>query len=631
MSTARRSVIAAVLLALILCGCAQAGVAASGGGSRVVCLDPGHGGEDSGANYNDLMEKVPNLEIALRTRAILESLGYTVIMTRETDQTVSLARRCEIANRSRAEVFVSIHNNAYLTTSEGTETFCYYDSFEGRYLAKCIHSEVVKRIKLPDRGVKEAGFYVLRNTDMPAALLEGAFITNSREAKLLKSPAFLQKIAEGVAAGIQTYMIDPGLFDEYILLMNPDPEEEAEVDVDLMLGDGRKKTYEEVVPPRTRRTIYVDKLAFNSDVSTRIRSTNGVPVVAERAQYFSFERGRGGHGAPGVAAPSTRWFMAEGSTGWGFSTFILVQNPGDVENKVTLRFMRSDAYNTRKTFTLEPHSRFTLDCKTVSGFKEADFSVTLQSTAPVVTERAMYWNDQRGKTGGHVSPAAATPGRNWHLAEGYTGGEFDTFLLLQNPNGATASVTVNYLLPDGSAHVKRYGIKPNARRTVHVDEVPGLEATDVSFSIQSDLPVVAERSMYFKYDGIAEGSNSLGASTLSDSWYLAEGYTGGGFRTFILLMNPNPRDTGALLRFVREDGTEKKLPVLVKANSRLTVKVNDVSGMSGVAFATMVTSGEPLVVERAKYYSYGDKSGGDSALGVPAPALAWYFAEGCTR
>jgi hypothetical protein len=597
----------------------------------VVCLDPGHGGEDSGANYNNLMEKVPNLEIARRTRAILESVGYTVVMTRETDKTVSLARRCEIANGSRAEVFVSIHNNAYLTTSEGTETFCYYDSVEGRYLARCIHGEVVKRTGLPDRGVKEAGFYVLRNTDMPAALLEGAFVTNSREAKLLKSPAFLQRIAEGVAAGIQTYMIDPGLFDEYILLMNPDPEEEAEVDIDLMLGDGRKRTQEEVVPPRTRRTVYVDKLAFNSDVSTRVRSTNGVPVVAERAQYFSFERGRGGHGAHGVTAPSRRWFLAEGSTAWGFSTFILVQNPGDTENRVTFRFMRSDAYNTRKTYTLEPHSRFTLDCRSVPGFRENDFSATIVSTAPVVTERAMYWNDKRGKSGGHDSPAASAPSRNWYLAEGYTGGEFDTFLLLQNPNSAAATVTVYYLLPDGSAHAERYGIKPNARRTVHVDEVPGLEATDVSFSVQSDLPVVAERSMYFEYGGIDEGSNSLGTNALSDSWYLAEGYTGGGFRTFILLMNPGMRDTGALLRFIREDGTEKKLPVLVEGNSRLTVKVNDVSGMNGVAFATVVTSGEPLVVERAKYYSYGEKSGGDSAMGVPAPALEWYFAEGCTR
>ena len=85
------------------------------------------------------------------------------------------------------------------------------------------------------------------------------------------------------------------------------------------------------------------------------------------------------------------------------------------------------------------------------------------------------------------------------------------------------------------------------------------------------------------------------------------------------------------LRFMREDGTECKLPVLVKANSRLTVKVNDVKEMKDVAFATMASSSEPIVVERAKYYAYGDKSGGDTALGAPAPALTWYFAEGCTR
>ena len=137
--------------------------------------------------------------------------------------------------------------------------------------------------------------------------------------------------------------------------------------------------------------------------------------------------------------------------------------------------------------------------------------------------------------------------------------------------------------------------------------------------------------MYFDYNGIAEGSNSTAVQAPAQTWYLAEGYTGPGFDTYVLLMNPGEEDGRAVLRFMLEDGSEREFGLDVPAHRRRTVKVNDVDGMNGVAFATTVQCSQPLVVERAKYYSYGGKSGGDSALGVTQTALDWYFAEGCTR
>lgn len=604
---------------------------AGGGAPAVVCIDPGHGGDDSGAYYNDLMEKVPNLEIALRLRPILESLGYRVVMTRQTDVTLSLEERCRIANSARADIFVSIHNNAYMTTSEGTETFCYYDSAEGRRLATLIHTEVVRRIRLPDRGVKQAGFYVLKNTDMPSALVEGAFVSNSREAEMLKDPAFLQQIAEGIAAGVYQYLVDPGRFDQFILLQNPDPDTAAELEVHYMRGDGVEEIYPELVPPGSRRTIHVDKYVYNKDVSTLVRSTNGVPVVAERALYFSFERGAGGHGAHGITSPARRWYLAEGSTDWGFSTYVLVQNPAPVDNRVTMRFMRDDGQNVEQSFALEPHSRFTLDCSVIEGLEKEDFSVELVSEGPVVVERAMYFKGHRGMSGGHSSPGVTAPSQRWYLAEGYTGGLIDTYLVLQNPTDQPADVTVTYILPQGDGVARRYSVSPRTRRTIYVDEVPGLADTDVSFLVESEVPVIAERSMYFDYFGIKEGSNSTAVESPGLTWYLAEGYTGRGFDTYVLLMNPGESDAWAELRFMLEGGGERRLGVEVPAGSRRTVRVNDVEGMAGVAFATRVDSDQPLVVERAKYYQYGDKSGGDSALAVQQPALEWYFAEGCTR
>jgi N-acetylmuramoyl-L-alanine amidase CwlD len=617
-----------VLLALSVTPVCRAG---NGGRTPVVCIDPGHGGEDPGAVCNDVEEKVVNLEISLRIRPLIEAMGYKVVMTRTTDVTLSLQERCDIANNARADIFVSVHNNAYMTTSEGTETFCYYDSEEGRRLATLIHNQVVKRIQLTNRGVKEAGFYVLKNTDMPAALLEGAFITNPEEAEFLQDPEFQQEIAEGVAEGVHKYLIDPGRFDTYILLMNPDEEETAEVEMVYMSGDGKEECWEEEVPPGCRVTVHVDDYAVNSDVSTLVRSSNGVPIVAERTVYFNFDRASGGHGAPGVLSASTEWHLAEGSTDWGYSTFVLIQNPGKDENPVTLRFMRSDGHNHTCDYTLEPHSRFTLDVSEVPGFEEADFSVKVEAELPVVVERAMYWNDGNGYSGGHDSPGVAEPNQCWYLAEGYTGPGFDTFVLIENPNPQKARVTMEYMLPDGGLLTECYSLLPYSRRTVQLNEVVGLEDTDVSVRVNSDRPVVVERSMYFDYFGIEEGSNSTATTSLGKTWYVAEGYTGEGFDTYILLMNPGDVNAGTTLRFLLPGGGEKKVSVKVPARSRRTVKVNDIEGMDGREFSTLVSSGQPIVVERAVYFRIRSRDGGHSAVGVAAPAIEWYFAEGCTR
>lgn len=622
-----------ILLAAALLPLAFApSVSSASGASRiVVCLDPGHGGSDSGAVGNGLLEKDLNLDIALKARPLIEAAGFTVLMTRQSDVYVSLEERCRIANEARATIFVSIHNNAFTSTSEGTETFCYYDSIEGRRLASSIHREVVSRIDRVDRGVKEAGFYVLNNTDMPAALLEGAFITNVGDAECLADPKFRRKIAEGVAAGTVGYLADPGRFDEYILIMNPDEAKSAEVSVEFMTGDGREDGDNLLVPPGARVTVYVDEQFRNADVSARVISGNGVGVVAERAVYFDFERGRGGHCAAGVVAPAQTWHLAEGSTSWGLSTFVLVQNPGEEENFVVMEFMRSDGVHKRFKYWLAPRSRFTLDVSNVPGFEEADFSVRVDSEKPVVVERAMYFTDFRGLAGGHCSAGVTEPQRQWYLAEGYTGKGFDSFILIENPNDLPAAVQMQYMLPGGGNVAGACEVAPRSRYSIHLNEVEGLAETDVSARIDSTLPLVVERSMYFDYNGVREGSNSTAVHGPSRSWYLAEGYTGGGFDTYVLLQNPNETETGVILEFMMPKGRRVKKGVTLAARSRRTFKLNDIPGLENTEVSTFVSSQAPVVAERSVYFRSGSRAGGHNAMGVTAPAVEWYFAEGCTR
>lgn len=176
-----------------------------------VCIDPGHGGSQPGAKgYAGTLEKDITLQVSLKLRDILKQVGFEVVMTRETDKDVrtskqpnELQARCDVANNSNADYFVSIHCNAADTLSaHGTETWYYDKDVKSKVLANCIQSELIKQIRRTDRGVKVGNYYVTRYTKMPAVLVELAFISNPEEEKLLKSEDFQYKCALGIANGL---------------------------------------------------------------------------------------------------------------------------------------------------------------------------------------------------------------------------------------------------------------------------------------------------------------------------------------------------------------------------------------------------------------------------------------------
>src|SRR5690625_2245637 len=174
--------------------------------SKVVVIDAGHGGIDTGARGNGLLEKNISLDLALRTQKRLESLGYTVIMTRTTDKTLKLEQRTKIANDSNADIFVSIHINAGGGT--GIETWMQSNSYEGAKsfeLAESIQNEVIKQTNVRDRGVKDGNLHVNRETKMPSSLIEVGFIDNKDDANKLKNESFKNLVVKGIVNGIKKY------------------------------------------------------------------------------------------------------------------------------------------------------------------------------------------------------------------------------------------------------------------------------------------------------------------------------------------------------------------------------------------------------------------------------------------
>lgn len=176
----------------------------------LVVIDAGHNynGVDTGATGNGLREQDITYYIAEELKPLLERNGFEVIMTRNSlkdnvsteSVSASLARRAEIANRSGADLFISIHCNAGGGT--GTETYYCTGSGESKVLASFIQDGMLDAVGLRNRGVKSARYAVLRNTNMPAALLETAFIDNAADAKYLADAEWREAFAEGIARGI---------------------------------------------------------------------------------------------------------------------------------------------------------------------------------------------------------------------------------------------------------------------------------------------------------------------------------------------------------------------------------------------------------------------------------------------
>ncbi len=190
---------------------------------RVIVVDPGHGGADPGTlglGYSTEAENV--LAIALDLKGMLEATGATVIMTREgnvspaagtiyANQTNGqLAARTALANQKNGDIFVSIHND-WNPTSTISGTTSYYYKNQDYLLAESIQEYLVGYLGSRDVGVRRGNFYVLRNTNMPAVLVEVGFLSNQRDAQLLSQPWYRSLAAEGIFYGILDYYKQAGI------------------------------------------------------------------------------------------------------------------------------------------------------------------------------------------------------------------------------------------------------------------------------------------------------------------------------------------------------------------------------------------------------------------------------------
>jgi len=170
-----------------------------------VILDPGHGGHDRGAAIGYIYEKHLALDTARRVQQLLVASGLRVVLTRDSDVFIPLEGRSNIGNSHRNAIFVSIHYNYNRGGSgHGIETYYHYDS--SQLLAGYIQAFIVKGTNLTNRGVKNAGFHVIRATKaVPAVLVECGFVSNSSERAAMMAGQYREGVAVGIAKGILAF------------------------------------------------------------------------------------------------------------------------------------------------------------------------------------------------------------------------------------------------------------------------------------------------------------------------------------------------------------------------------------------------------------------------------------------
>lgn len=193
----------------------------------LVVLDPGHGGQDSGAICGSIYEKDLTLDIAQRVDRLLQAQGLATLMTRVGDSYVSLQDRAAVTNRARDCIFVSIHFNESKKTASGVETYyaehqtapaprlvSWIPFFQGpaaespglasQSLARFIQEAMIARTKAPDRGTKAEQFFVITNVAVPAVLVEAGFL-NKEEIAKVDSTDYRDQMAAAISEGILRY------------------------------------------------------------------------------------------------------------------------------------------------------------------------------------------------------------------------------------------------------------------------------------------------------------------------------------------------------------------------------------------------------------------------------------------
>ncbi|MHB8896667.1 MAG: hypothetical protein ACYC99_16040 [Candidatus Geothermincolia bacterium] len=362
----------------------------------------------------------------------------------------------------------------------------------------------------------------------------------------------------------------------------------------------------------------VEKMGGQKDFSTKVDCTDKTRTIAvDRTMTWSggtAETGVGqeAHNSVGVPAPAKAWYLPEGSSSWGFECWLLIQNPGAAAAHCTVTYMIEGEGPLDIPHTVDPNSRATFNLATDIGNKDA--SIKVVSDVPVIPERAMYRNSRRE---GHDSIGTIAPASSYYLAEGTTAWGFTTYVLIQNPQTSTTDVDITYMTGEGPVkNPETISMPAGTRKTIRVNDVPGMTDKDFSTLVQGNKPIIAERAMYWNSPTGEACHDSVGMDSAHTCFYLPDGQTSDGRETWTLIQNPNAVDVTVEVAYLPAGGgTPVVKTETIAASSRKTFGMLAHSGITGRAsiMVTCTTPEKKIMCERAMYW--GDRGAGTDTIG----------------
>ncbi len=306
-----------------------------------------------------------------------------------------------------------------------------------------------------------------------------------------------------------------------------------------------------------------------------------------------------------------------------------IANPNDEAVHAKLTYMTSAGPVTGPTVAMPARSQATVYPSSTLG--AADFSTKVECLEGKIisVDRTMYWTGTGAPCPeAHCATGVTSPATTWYLPEGSSAWGFECFLLIQNPNASAANCTVTWMI-EGQAPVEsNQTVGANSRSTMNMADFIGQK--DASIKVVSNIPVIPERAMY--RNNRREGHDSTGTAQAASDYYLAEGCTGFGFTTYVLVQNPQGTPTDVTITYQTASGPVTGPSFQMPANSRKTINVNDTTAIPGPdpSFSTRVHGSAPIICERAMYWNGGPDNAQvcHDSIGLDQPHTSWYLADG---
>ena len=324
------------------------------------------------------------------------------------------------------------------------------------------------------------------------------------------------------------------------------------------------------------------------------------------------------------------WYFPDGNTNANNDLYLLIVNPCNATNNIRITFI-NEGNTERSIISVFPQSRRTIYVNNLISNSIVSTKVETTSRLPFIAEMSQYWDAGGVRwTGGFSTLGATETATAWYIAEGCTNPPYETHIKIMNPSDSlTAFVTISFSTPGGETISEEVIIPPLITETIFANSVL---TDEFGTTVTSDNPVVVQSTMSWTANGQERwgGHTVMGSPHKSTSIFFAEGYTGGDFREWLCIFNPDETSTAeGTVTYAKIDGTTEVQDISVGPQTRLTVSANDTVLSQPSSIKIQITNNVEIVAARSMYSNsdWINLSSGHSTAGHLSAGTTWYIAE----